>query len=600
MYTSGSTGQPKGVVVPHRGISRLFFNNALAKIGPGDCMAFASNPAFDQSVFEIWGALLTGARLVVIDHDVFLDPYRFEKTLIHHKVTFLRLTNAVIQQYAGIIGRTFSKLKYLIGAGEQASLKGYATIVEHDGPVCLINSLGTTETTVDATMYVATKAINQLDQLPIGRPISNTSLYVLDKNRNPVPYGVIGELYIGGPGVANGYLNRPELTAERFVPDPFSSESGARMYKTGDLVRWQPDGNLMYVGRNDFQVKIRGFRIELGEIEKRLSEHPQVKEAIVVATGEASDKRLVAYVAAATDNKLASRLREHLISSLPEYMIPSAIVLMDILPLNNNGKVDRNALPEPDDSAFITNEYSKPEDGIECTLAEVWTDLLKVRQIGRHDNFFMLGGHSLLAVRLVNRLSTTMGAQLSLSTLYRAPTLSSLAEAIKSSLLQESISNVKISPVSRKYPLMLSLAQQRLWFLAQMEGMSEIYHVPVALRLHGTLDKFALQQALDSVCFRHESLRTVFGSSNGQPLVEILPASSGWELTYQDLHAEKDAESALRQLMAQEATTPFELEKGPLARAQLIQLSDDEHTLLFTIHHIIVDGWSLDILFREL
>ncbi|KAG0221101.1 hypothetical protein BGW41_007211, partial [Actinomortierella wolfii] len=593
MYTSGSTGRPKGVVVPHRGIPRLFFNNAMANIGPGDCMAFASNPAFDQSVYEIWAALLTGARLVVIDHDVFLDPHRFEKTLIHHKVNFLRLTNAVIQQYAGIIGQTFSKLKYLIGAGEQASLKGYATIVEHDGPVCLINSLGTTETTVDATMYVATKAINQLDQLPIGRPISNTQLYVLDKNRNPVPYGVTGELYIGGPGVANGYLNRPELTAERFVSDPFSNTAGSRMYKTGDLARWLPDGNLMYLGRDDFQVKIRGFRIELGEIEKRLSEHPQVKEAVVVATGEAGDKRLIAYVVAAADDKLTTPLREYLSSSLPEYMIPSAIVRMDVFPLNNNGKVDRRALPEPDVSAFTTNDYSEPEGEIECALAEVWSELLKVERIGRHDNFFTLGGHSLLAVRLMNRLSTTRGVQLSLSTLYQAPTLSGLAEALKNGLSQEGVSNDSISRVNRDNPMELSFAQQRLWFLAQMDGVSDIYHVPVAFHLHGTLDKGALQKALDSLYVRHETLRTVFVSTNGQPKVQILPTTGGWKLTYHDLRAAKDKDAAFHQIAAQEVSTSFDLEKGPLARAKLIQLSENEQTLVFTIHHIIVDGWSL-------
>ncbi|KAI9239023.1 MAG: hypothetical protein BYD32DRAFT_460189 [Podila humilis] len=600
MYTSGSTGRPKGVMVPHRGISRLFFNNALATIGPGDCMAFASNPAFDQSVYEIWAPLLTGARLVVIDHDTLLDPHRLAEALVRHEVTFLRLTNAVIQQYAGIIGRTMSKLRYLIGAGEQGSLKGYSAIVEHGGSVCLINSLGTTETTVDATMYVATSAINQLDRLPIGRPISNTRLYVLDKNRKPVPLGVTGELYIGGPGVANGYLNRPDLTAERFLPDPFSNAPGARMYKTGDLARWLPDGNLIYLGRDDFQVKIRGFRIELGEIEERLSEHPQVHEAVVVAAGEGGDKRLVAYIAAAADDKLATSLRDHLASILPEYMIPSAFVRMDVFPLNNNGKVDRRALPDPDGSSFVTNEYADPEGDIECALVEIWTELLKIERVGRHDNFFALGGHSLLAVRLMNRLSTTLGVQLSLSTLYQKPTLSDLAEVLSNSVAQEDMSHLTISRVNREGPLELSFAQQRLWFLAQMDGVSEIYHVPMALRLHGTLDKDALQKALNSLFVRHEALRTVFVSTNGQPNVQLLPANSGWALAYDDLRAEKDKEASFEHLKAQEVSMPFDLEKGPLVRALLIQLSEKKQALLFTLHHIIVDGWSLGVLFRDL
>ncbi|KAF9368819.1 hypothetical protein CPB97_004219, partial [Podila verticillata] len=600
MYTSGSTGRPKGVMVPHRGISRLFFNNALATIGPGDCMAFASNPAFDQSVYEIWAPLLTGARVVVIDHDTFLDPHRLAEALVRHQVTFLRLTNAVIQQYSGIIGHTMSQLKYLIGAGEQGSLKGYSAIVKHGGPVCLINSLGTTETTVDATMYVATSDIDQLDRLPIGRSISNTRLYVLDKNHKLAPLGVIGELYIGGSGVANGYLNRPDLTAERFLLDPFSNAPGARMYRTGDLARWLPDGNLIYLGRDDFQVKMRGFRIELGEIEERLSEHPQVHEAVVVATGEGGDKRLVAYVEAAADDKLASSLRDHLASCLPEYMIPSAFVRMDVFPLNNNGKVDRRALPEPDGNSFVTNEYCDPEGDIEHTLVEIWTEMLKIERVGRHDNFFALGGHSLLAVRLMNRLSATLGVQLPLSTLYQTPTLSGLAEVLSNSIAQEDMSHMTISRANREGPLELSFAQQRLWLLAQLDGVSATYHVPVAIRLHGTLDKDAFQKALNSLFVRHEALRTVFVSTNGQPEVQLLPANSGWTLAYHDLGAEKDKEAVLEQLTVQEASMAFDLEKGPLVRALLIQVAEKEHVLLFTMHHIIVDGWSLGVLFRDL
>ncbi|KAF9342930.1 hypothetical protein BGX26_006604, partial [Mortierella sp. AD094] len=299
MYTSGSTGRPKGVMVSHRGIANLAIDNGFADFDSGDRVAFSSNPSFDPSTFEVWAPLLNGARIVIIDRDTFLDPHRLAEALIRHQVTFLHMTNALLHQYAFIIGDTMSNLKYLTGAAEQGSIKAYWAVLQHGGPVRLINRYGPTETTVDATTYLATNTINQLDRLPIGQPIHNNPVYVLDKHCKPVPIGVVGELYIGGPGVANGYLNRPDLTAERFLPDPFSNVPGARMYKTGDLARYLPDSNIVFLGRNDDQVKIRGHRIELGEIEMRLAEHPQVREVAMLVTGEnSSDKRLVAYVVA--------------------------------------------------------------------------------------------------------------------------------------------------------------------------------------------------------------------------------------------------------------------------------------------------------------
>ncbi|KAF9342782.1 hypothetical protein BGX26_006861, partial [Mortierella sp. AD094] len=292
MYTSGSTGVPKGVMVHHRGIARLVINNGFVDLGPSDRMGFATNPSFDPSTHQVWGPLLNGACIVIIDNDTYLDPHRLAEALIRHQVTCLYMTHGLLHQYAFIIGHTLSKLKYLLGGAEQGMIKAYLAVLQHGGPVRLVNRYGPTETTVSATAYTATSAIDQLGRLPIGRPISNTRVYVLDKYLNPVPIGIVGELYIGGAGVTNGYLNRPDLTAERFLQDPFFKVPGARMYKSGDQARYLSDGNLVFMGRNDDQVKIRGHRIELGEIGARLTEHDLIKQAFVATLGDEGEKRL--------------------------------------------------------------------------------------------------------------------------------------------------------------------------------------------------------------------------------------------------------------------------------------------------------------------
>ncbi|CAO3570306.1 unnamed protein product [Mortierella alpina] len=601
MYTSGSTGQPKGVMVPHRSIVNFITNSGFVELGPDDVLAFLNNPSFDPSTYDVWAALAHGARIVVIDKDTTLDPYRLAEELVRHQVTILNTNNGLLHQYAYLIGDVLSRLKYLIAGSEQGSCKAYSAILQHGGPVRVDNQYGPTEATVSATSYTATGELDQLERLPIGRPISNSRAYILDKHHNPVPVGVVGELYIGGHGVANGYLNRPDLTAERFLPDPFAKVQGARMYRTGDLVRYLPDGNLVFIGRNDNQVKVRGFRIELGEIEARLAEHPQVREAVVLALGEASDdKRLVAYVVAEPHDSLFCTLRAHLSVSLPEYMVPSAFVRMDAFPLTNNDKIDRRALPEPNSDCLAASEYIAPQGELEIALAAIWSDLLKVKAVGRHDNFFMLGGHSLLAVRLMNRVSS-LGVRMSLSTLFSSPTLAGFSEAIGTNVnLQLEPSHSAIPTIARGGPLELSFEQQRLWLLAQMEGLSEIYHVPFASRLHGPLDHAALKSALNTLFARHESLRTVFSAVDGQPQVHLLPADDGFPLVMRDLRGEKDKSAVSKQVAAQEAGALFDLEKGPLVRAQLIQLADDEHFFLMTMHHVVTDGWSMGVMIREL
>jgi amino acid adenylation domain-containing protein len=431
MYTSGSRGLPKGVEVPHRGISRLAINNGYARIGARDCVAHCSNLAFDASTFEIWGALLNGARVLVIPHAVVMDSARLNQTLVDQQASVLWLTVGLFNSYRASLGEAFSRLNYLIVGGDALDPVAVREVLERSPPRHLLNGYGPTECTTFAATYEITRLAEGVRGIPIGRPIANTRIYLLDRWRQPVPLGAVGEIYIGGAGVALGYLNRPELTAERFVEDRLSGEAQGRLYRTGDLGRYREDGNLEFLGRTDEQVKIRGFRVELGEIEACLQEHPQIKEAAVLAReDEAGEKRLVAYVVTAED--LAASLRSYLEGRLPQYMVPAAFVRLERLPLTANGKVDRQGLPAPLGDAYARGAYEAPQGEVEVLLAGVWQELLGVERVGRHDNFFELGGHSLLAIRLVTRAEVELGCRIELSTLFRSPTL---AEFSKSALI---------------------------------------------------------------------------------------------------------------------------------------------------------------------
>ncbi|KAG0324302.1 hypothetical protein BG004_003501, partial [Podila humilis] len=427
MFTSGTTGVPKGVMVPHRAVLREAIHQGFVDIRPDDCVAFATSPTFSPSTFDVWSSLLNGARIVIVDEDTKLDANRLAAALVRHQVTCLYMTAPLLVQYAPIIGKTLSQLRYLVSGGEQGQVKAYSTLLEHGGPVHLINRYGSTEISC-AVVYTATRAIGQLDRVPIGRPSSNRRAYILDKFCNPVPIGAIGELYIGGPGIATGYLNHPDLTTDTFLSDPFSNIQGARMFKTGDLARFMPDGNIVYSGRNDDLVKIRAYRVELGEIQARLVEHPNVRNAAVIAVGEEHEKMLVAYVEADEQDLLADTLREYLARMLPDYMIPAAFVRLDLLPLTIRGKVDRRALPEHDFSLSTAQEYVSPQGEMEIALAEMWSELLKIPRVSRTDNFFKFGGHSILAMRLMNSIAARFGPQIPISALFSSPTLQGLAD----------------------------------------------------------------------------------------------------------------------------------------------------------------------------
>jgi amino acid adenylation domain-containing protein len=437
MYTSGSTGVPKGVIVPHRAVNRLVINNNYAQIQPSDCVAHCSNPAFDASTFEVWGALLNGAKVLIVPQKVVLEAASFADLLRQQHVTILWLTVGLLTQYIEALRTVFHRLRYLITGGDVVEPGLIRQVIRTSPPRYLLNAYGPTECTTFSSTYLIEKVDDETKSLPIGQPISNTQIYILNRHLQPVPIGVAGEVYIGGAGVALGYLNRPELTAERFIKDPFSADPHARMYKTGDLGRWRADGNIEYLGRNDHQVKIRGFRIELGEIEAQLVQHPQVKEAVVIAREDIpGEKRLVAYVVShPTGSETVTNveaLRVYLKEILPDYMVPSAFVMLESLPLTPNGKLDRRGLPAPELGAYVSRQYEAPEGEVEELVAEIWQTLLGIKRVGREDNFFELGGHSLLATRVMVRLGSSLSLEIPMRLLFEFPTLKALSAEIDS------------------------------------------------------------------------------------------------------------------------------------------------------------------------
>nr|WP_279607542.1 non-ribosomal peptide synthetase [Burkholderia gladioli] len=525
-----------------------------------------------------------------------------------HSVTTLHFVPSMLAGFLEAQDLTRCKtLSRIICSGEALPAPIARRCLERLPHAQLHNLYGPTEAAIDVTAFTCPPDFDA-QAIPIGKPIANTRIYLLDERQAPVPMGAIGELYIGGVGVARGYLNRADLTAQRFLADPFARAGGhpeARMYRTGDLARYLPDGNIVFLGRNDDQVKIRGFRIELGEIEVQLAKHDAVREAIVIARQDpAGNARLLAYVTpqeSASREELARSLREHLTARLPEYMVPAAFVVLETLPLTPNGKLDRRALPEPADDAFVQSRYEAPQGETEQAIAALWSDLLGIERIGRHDNFFALGGHSLLAVRMLNRLRAMQAGDLSLSSLFDHPTVSAVAQAIDSGSRSVAPPIVRVARDAR---LPLSFAQQRMMFLSGFDGASTIYHVPLVLRIDGKLDISALRRALDTLWARHEALRTVFLDTSGTgegAHAELLPADDGMPWREDDLSSRLDAsQDEWLRLCEEEATQAFDLARGPLVRARLVRRAANEHTLMLRLHHIICDGWSLAVLVREL
>jgi amino acid adenylation domain-containing protein len=599
IYTSGSTGRPKGVVVTHANAADFFvgMDEVVGGPVPGTWLA-VTRIGFDIHVVELLWTLARGFRVVVHPD---LEQAGEEGTLAgsvrRHGVTHLQCTPSLAAMIVAESGvEALSGLERVFLGGE-ALPAGLAAQVHAAVPGGLVNLYGPTETTV----WSATHAVRGGEAVvPIGRPMANTRVYALDQALRPQPVGVPGELYVAGPGVTRGYLGRPGLTAARFLPDPFGGEPGARLYRTGDRVRWRPDGTLEFLGRLDEQVKVRGFRIEPGEIEARLAEHPAVREAVVLVREDApGDRRLVAYVvgdAAAG----ADVLRAHLSERLPEYMVPSAFMVLESLPLTPNGKLDRRALPAPD-FASAQGRYVAPRTPVEEVLAESWAEVLRVERVGVEESFFALGGHSLLATRVVSRIREVFGVEVPLRALFEGPTVASLAGRVEEMRRAGVPVLPPVVPAGRTGALPLSFAQERLWFIDRLEPGSAVYNIPMAWRLRGALDEVALERSLGEIVRRHEALRTFFTEVDGSP-VQVIAPFGGFALPVEDLSrlGEADREAAVGRRTGEEASRPFDLSAGPLFRAALLRLGEEDHLLLFSMHHVVSDGWSIGVLLREL
>ncbi|WP_233597088.1 non-ribosomal peptide synthase/polyketide synthase [Corallococcus sp. CA041A] len=600
MFTSGSTGRPKGVSVPHRGVTRLVRGADFIHFGPEEVFLHLAPIAFDASTLEVWGALLNGATLVLAPP----KSLSLEETgalLRREGITTLWLTAALFEQMVLHQGDALARVKQVLAGGDVLPVERVREHLKRLPPgAVLVNGYGPTENTT----FSATHTLRAGDivgrSVPIGRPLSNSTVWVLDAALHPVPPGVPGTLYVGGDGLAWGYLQRPDLTAERFIPHPFAAEPGARLYDTGDRVRWQRDGTLEFLGRADFQVKLRGYRVEPGEIEAVLRQSPEVEEAVVVVREDVpGDKRLVAYVVSGEAEGLdTGALRASVQKQLPDYMVPSAIMVLPKLPLSANGKVDRKALPAPQ-TRVTDGAIAAPRSELEKALAGIWAEVLHLDTVDIHGDFFELGGHSLLATQVVSRIRSTLGVELPLGELFHAPTVASLAERLVNARRTQAPPLVRAARTSAPP---LSFAQQRLWFVDQLEPGSPLYNMPLPLSLTGDLDVDALRASLDALMARHESLRTTFRMEAGKPVQDIHPEGHA-PLEFVDLTAlgsrtTKQAE-AQRQGHA-ETLRPFDLTRGPVIRALLMKLEEREHVLVLHLHHIVSDGWSLGILVREL
>ncbi|MBV9791418.1 MAG: amino acid adenylation domain-containing protein, partial [Chloroflexi bacterium] len=644
MYTSGSTGQPKGVLCTHDGLTnRLLWSLHTYRIGAADSMVQIAAIGFDISVWEMLFPLLAGARLVIAEPERHKDAEYLVELLASERVTSAHFVPSLLDLFLDHPEVTrCTTLRQVVCGGEALSVELKRKFFRTFPAAELHHAYGPTEAAISVTHWNCRDRAHP-DHVPLGRPIANTQIHILDQHGEPVPIGVTGELHIGGVPLARGYLNRPDLTATAFIADPF--DPNARLYRTGDLGRWLPDGNLEFLGRRDSQLKIRGFRVELGEIEAVLIEHPQVRQAIVIARDDqGAGKRLVAYVveeprtknlepneeqtnkrtneqstentppspAAAGEGRrgdegLASNLRTFLTTRLPEYMVPSGFVVLDRFPLTPNGKVDRAALLKLNyNQRLVGNEYVVPETALERRLAGVWSELLGVQEVGTLDNFFTLGGHSLLASRLISWIRQHAQVDLPLRAIFAYPTIQSLAQHITATRQQQGLSDVPtIEPSERSDHNPLSFAQERLWFLDKLLPPLGLYNSPIALHLRGALDVAALERAFARLLSRHEILRSSIREIDGRAAL-VIAEELLFTLRTEQLPELPTSGAALpdhpavRALMEAEASQPFDLTQPPLIRTTLLRQRADEHLLLVTTHHIVSDGWSAEILFRDL
>ncbi|HYM00158.1 MAG TPA: amino acid adenylation domain-containing protein, partial [Blastocatellia bacterium] len=597
IYTSGSTGQPKGVAIEHRSTVTLL-HWALDIFGPDKLAGVLASTSisFDLSVYEIFAPLSCGGTVILARTALDLPSLP--------AATQVGLINTVPSAMMELI-----RLKAVPASVQTVNLAGeplQRRVVDQHYEIPTIaqvfNLYGPSEDTTYSTFALMDRHANNVPA--VGGPIANTQVHLLGPQLELVLPGMRGEIYIAGDGLARGHLNRPELTAETFLPNPFSRDPGERLYKTGDRARYRASGSIEFVGRGDKQIKIRGFRMELGEIESALSGHPEIPDVAVVAVGEGSDKRLVAYLVPRNHTVPSSAdLRAYLRDLLPPQTVPSIYVTLEEMPLTPNGKIDRRRLPAPDRSRReMVEGYVAPRSAVEESLERIWADLLNVDRVGIHDNFFDLGGHSLLATQVIARVRQTFQVEVSLRHMFESPTVAGFAAILAmtmASLQREIVSGIKKAP--RDKPLPLSNAQERLWFLGELDPGSSAFNIPTALRLEGSLDVAALEQSLSDILRRHEVLRTTFKVEASRP-VQVIHGPAALILSVVDLQCLNEAkrDAHVYHLASFEAARPFDLVAGPVLRARLLKLGQVEHVLLLTIHHIATDRWSTGVLIREL
>ncbi len=610
LFTSGSTGKPKGVAIEHRQLVSYVRGVATRLALPeGSSYAHVSTFSADLGNTVLFPPLCLGGTLHVIAEELTTDPVGIAEYFDREKIDCLKIVPSHLGALLAAPKPERVLPEKLLVLGGEASSWDLIARIEALKPGCrVMNHYGPTETTVGVLTFPVTRGerVSGTAIMPLGRPIPGSSVYVLDRAMKPAPIGVPGEVYIGGAQVARGYLHRPELTTERFVPDPFSDRADARLYKTGDRAKVLSTGDVLFLGRVDFQVKIRGYRIELGEVEAALRALGNVADAVVIAEDDGATKRLVGYVVPKERRSQAApdvtSLRADLGERLPEQMIPSVLVVLEALPLTPNGKIDRRALSA---MASRVEEQASADDGpktpVEEVLASIWCDVFERDRVGVHERFSDLGGHSLLAIQIVARAREAFAIELPLRAIFEAPTIAALAERVEAARSEEEGALPLAPPVTRvdrAGEIALSFGQERLFFLDKIEPDSAFYNVPSGQRIRGPLDVASLERALAEVTHRHEVLRTTFAEVDGKPTAVI--HDEGAPLAFDDISAEPDPEAALRARASAEAKTPFRLSRGPLVRASLLRVAKDDHALLVTMHHVVADAWTKGIFYREL
>ncbi|MBZ9783465.1 non-ribosomal peptide synthetase [Pseudomonas sp. REP124] len=602
IYTSGSTGQPKGVGNTHAALAeRLQWMQHSYRLDHSDVLMQKAPISFDVSVWECFWPLITGARLLIAGPGEHRDPHRIAQLVLEHGVTTLHFVPALLSLFIDEPqSAECTSLRRLFSGGEALPAELRNRVLAQLPAVQLHNRYGPTETAINVTHWHCSSADGE--RSPIGRPLGNVVCRVLDSELNPLPAGVPGELCISGLGLARGYLGRPALTAERFVVDPLG-EQGARLYRTGDRARWTAEGVIEYLGRLDQQVKLRGFRVEPEEIEARLLAQDGVAQAVVLVRETAAGAQLIGYYTATdaseTEDAQTARLKTALASELPEYMVPAQLMRLEQMPLSPSGKLDRRALPEPQ---WQVREHVEPVTELEQQIAGIWREVLGLAQIGLRDDFFAIGGHSLLATQIISRTRQACDVELPLRALFENSELGAFAEQIR--LIQASGQTNKqppIAAVDRSQPVPLSYSQQRMWFLWQMEPDSPAYNVGGMARLRGDLNVSCFDAALQALILRHETLRTTFPSVDGVARQQV-HAETGLRLQWMDFSnlAADQRERRVQQLADEQAHLPFDLETGPLLRACLVKTAAQEHYFVLTLHHIVTEGWAMDIFAREL